>query len=84
MDDVSNNDTVISALKQQTLDQLKPRLSLVIEETADYLFSLSTSTRLDPAVIDNIEHTGIDFIERESDVLLSTSELLSRLGSELL
>ena len=45
---MSNNDTVISALKQQTLDQLKPRLSLVIEETADYLFSLSTSTRLDP------------------------------------
>ena len=42
---MSNNDTVISALKQQTLDQLKPRLSLVIEETADYLFSLSTSTR---------------------------------------
>ena len=45
---MSNSDTVISALKQQTLGQLTPRLSLVIEETADYLFSLSTSTRLDP------------------------------------
>lgn len=122
MDDVSNNDTVISALKQQTLDQLKPRLSLVIEETGEkspeqlnateividrqfweraaqsepwksllpqliadihHILGQSVSVR-DPAVTDNIEHTGIDFIERESDVLLSTSELLSRLGSELL
>lgn len=119
---MSNNDTVISALKQQTLDQLKPRLSLVIEETGEkspeqlnateividrqfweraaqsepwksllpqliadihHILGQSVSVR-DPAVTDNIEHTGIDFIERESDVLLSTSELLSRLGSELL
>ncbi len=44
---MSRSKTVVSALKEQTLDRLKPRLSLVIEETADYLFSLSTSTRLD-------------------------------------
>ena len=29
-----------------------------------------------PSITENIEHTGIDFTERESDVLLSTSELL--------
>jgi len=35
-------------------------------------------------ITDNIEHTGIDYIERESDALLSTSELLRSLRSELL
>ena len=49
MDDLSGSESVVDALKQQMLDRLQPRLSLVIEETADYLFSLSTSTRLDPA-----------------------------------
>jgi hypothetical protein len=29
-----------------------------------------------PSITENIEYTGIDFTERESDVLLSTSELL--------
>ena len=48
MDELSSSETVVSVLKQQTLDRLQPRLSLVIEETADYLFSLSTSSRLDP------------------------------------
>lgn len=37
-----------------------------------------------PMITDNIEDTGIDYIERESDALLSTSELLRSLRSELL
>ena len=43
-----------------------------------------TVTLRNPMITDNIEHTGIDYIERESDVLLSTSELLRSLRSELL
>ena len=48
MDKVKNSENIVLSLKQQTLDRLKPCLSLIIEDTADYLFSLSTSTRLDP------------------------------------
>ena len=46
---MSSSETIVGALKQRALDRLQPRLSLVVEETADYLFSLSTSTRLDLA-----------------------------------
>lgn len=49
MNDIKSSESVILSLQQQTLDRLHPCLSLVIEETADYLFSLSTSSRLDPA-----------------------------------
>ena len=65
--------------------QSEPWKSLLPQLIADthHILGQSVSVR-DPAVTDNIEHTGIDYIERESDVLLSTSELLSRLGSELL
>lgn len=48
MDKVKNSENIVLSLKQQTLDRLKPCLSLIIEDTADYLFSLSTSARLDP------------------------------------
>lgn len=47
--DVTNSEAIISALRELTLDRLRPCLALVIEETADYLFALSTSSRLDPA-----------------------------------
>ena len=49
MNDVTGNNSVVLSLKKETLDRLKPCLSLVIEETADYLLTLSTSARLDPA-----------------------------------
>ena len=78
MDDVSNNDTVISALKQQTLDQLKPRLSLVIEETADYLFSLSTSTRLDPA---NQNHCYDAFVMLQTETKQVVRQICGGVGA---
>lgn len=46
---MTGNNSVVLSLKKETLDRLKPCLSLVIEETADYLLTLSTSARLDPA-----------------------------------
>ena len=49
MTDGTSKARIIASLKQQALDRLKPCLLLVIEDTADYLFSLSTSARLDPA-----------------------------------
>jgi hypothetical protein len=65
--------------------QSDPWKSLLPQLIADthHILGQSVSVR-DPAITDNIEETGIDFIERESDVLLSTSELLSRLNPELL
>ena len=75
---MSNNDTVISALKQQTLDQLKPRLSLVIEETADYLFSLSTSTRLDPA---NQNHCYDAFVMLQTETKQVVRQICGGVGA---
>ena len=40
-------DNIVSELKALSAKRLTPCLSLVIEETADYLFALSTSSRLD-------------------------------------
>ena len=45
---MTGNNSVVLSLKTETLDRLTPCLSLVIEETADYLLTLSTSARLDP------------------------------------
>ena len=38
---------IISGLEALSAERLAPCLSLVMEETADYLFTLSTSARLD-------------------------------------
>jgi len=40
-------DNIVSELEALSAKRLTPCLSLVIEETADYLFTLSTSSRLD-------------------------------------
>jgi hypothetical protein len=40
-------DNIIKELEALTAKRLTPCLSLVIEETADYLFTLSPSSRLD-------------------------------------
>ncbi len=40
-------DKIVSELEALSAKRLTPCLSLVIEETADYLFTLSTSYRLD-------------------------------------
>jgi hypothetical protein len=40
-------DNIIKELEALSAKRLTPFLSLVIEETADYLFTLSTSSRLD-------------------------------------
>jgi hypothetical protein len=62
-----------------------PWKSLLPQPIADthHILGQSVSVR-DPSITDSIEQTGVDYIERESDVLLSTSELLGSLGSELL
>ena len=128
MNESTDRDQVIASLETLAVERLTPCLSLILEETADYLFSLSTSSRLDqknqdhsysafvtletsfwelaaqdepwatvlPQIIADVHHilghtvtvrdpettakieaTGIDFIERESDVSLSISEFLA-------
>ena len=78
MGDVSGSKTVVNALKQQTLERLQPRLSLVIEETADYLFSLSTSTRLDPA---NQNHCYDAFVMLQAQTKPIVGQICSAVGA---
>jgi hypothetical protein len=43
----TTKDGIVSELEALSAKRLTPCLSLVVEETADYLFTLSTSSRLD-------------------------------------
>ncbi|MDB3899339.1 DUF1631 domain-containing protein [Luminiphilus sp.] len=47
MNESTDRDQVIASLETLAVERLTPCLSLILEETADYLFSLSTSSRLD-------------------------------------
>lgn len=47
MGTAATKDSIISDLEALSVKRLTPCLSLVIEETADYLFTLSTSSRMD-------------------------------------
>ena len=78
-------ETVIDSHFWERAAQAEPWKSLLPQLIADthHILGQSVSVR-NPSVTDSIEQTGVDYIERESDVLLSTSELLSSLGSELL
>lgn len=63
--------------------QAEPWRSLLPQLITDthHILGQAVSVR-DPKITDDIEQTGIDYIERESDVLLSTSELLRSLTTE--
>ena len=77
------SEIVIDATFWERAAQSEPWRSLLPQLIADthHILGQAVSVR-DPSITENIEHTGIDFIERESDVLLSTSELLRSLSSE--
>ena len=47
MNESTDTDEVIASLEALAVERLTPCLSLILEETADYLFTLSTSSRLD-------------------------------------
>lgn len=75
---MSNSETVVSELKQQTLDRLQPRILLIIEETTDYLFSLSTSSRLDPT---NQNHCYDAFVTLQTQTKEVVRQICSAVGS---
>lgn len=47
MNESTDRDEVIASLEALAVERLTPCLLLILEETADYLFTLSTSSRLD-------------------------------------
>ncbi|MDG1507137.1 MAG: DUF1631 family protein [Luminiphilus sp.] len=47
MNESTDRDEIIASLEALAVERLTPCLSLILEETADYLFTLSTSSRLD-------------------------------------
>ena len=83
--DERSNEAVIDTTFWERAAQSEPWQSLLPQLIIDthHILGQAVSVR-DPNVTQNIEQTGIDCIERESDVLLSSSELLRSLSPEFL
>jgi len=61
----TDRDQVIASLETLAVERLTPCLSLILEETADYLFSLSTSSRLDQK---NQDHCYSAFVTLQGSI----------------
>ena len=73
----TDRDGIIGELEALSAKRLTPCLSLVIEETADYLFTLSTSSRLDQKNQDQCYH-AFTLLQGASKII--TSEIASTIS----